>query len=103
MGLLLRLVDFRPRGAHRGRVFGGLGGGPLETLGGQLAGPFRGLIPLAQHLPQGLEKNALQIEVEQHYEQKCGYRFQQYSAQGLQHGIHNLLGETRDCLTSRTG
>ena len=34
-------------------------GGPFEALGGQLAGPFRGLIPPAQHLLQRLEKDAL--------------------------------------------
>jgi len=37
--LLLGLVDFRPRRAHGGCVFGGLGGGALQALGGQLARP----------------------------------------------------------------
>ena len=61
-----------------------------EALLGQLARALGGLVALVQHLLQGLEEDALQIEVQQNHQQKGRHCSQQYSAQLVQHGIHDF-------------
>ena len=85
-------------------VLRGLGGRLLQALLGEFARALGGLVALVQHLLQWLEENALQIEVQQNHQQKGRHCSQQYSAQGVQHGIHDfVLRRNPSKLLSRIG
>src|SRR5206468_10619654 len=102
--LLLTLIHLRLRRSQLRFVTGGLGSGQFQALCSELSCALGGLVPLLQDLSQWFEEDALQIEVQQDDQQKGRHCSQQYSAQGVQHGIHDfVLGETRRKLLSRLG
>src|SRR5207245_10670502 len=71
-------------------VFRGLGSRLFQTLLSELTRAFGGLIARLQHFCERLKEHALQIKVQQDYQQKGRHCSQQYSAQGVQHGIHDV-------------
>ena len=100
--LLLSLIHLGLRRAQLRFVAGGLGSRLFQALRSELSCALGGLVPLLQDLFQWFKEDALQIEVQQDDQQKGRHCSQQYSAQGVQHGIHDfVLGETRRKLLSR--
>ena len=71
-------------------VLRGLGSRLFQALLGEFARALGGFVARVQHLLERLEENALQIKVQQDHQQKGRHCSQQYSAQGVQHGIHDV-------------
>jgi len=87
--LLLRLVDFGPRGAYGAAYSAFLAAARSRLSAASLRAPSVASYRWRSTFRIGLKKTPFSRSGAAH-EQKCRYRFQQYSAQGLQHGIHDL-------------